>query len=273
MKIAAKFRGDLTETGGTRGALGPFSDRSVVFISPEGVTRQNEAILAERSLQLILNGQSLVNLLCTPEHVEELVYGFLFSAGVIESIGEVTDLFVDEDRVSVYLAREIKGGKWLTPSLTSGCGQGISFFQTRLLSEVNSSGVIPYQSILQLMLSLQKEATLYHRTRGAHGAALASPEGITLFREDVGRHNAVDKLVGAALLQSLSLKDKLILTTGRISSEIITKTIRLQVPILVSRSVPTDQAILLGERYKITIVGYVRANSLRIYTHPERISY
>ena len=127
------------------------------------------------------------------------------------------------------------------------------------------------EQLADLMQQMLLGADSYKRARGIHTAVLAENEQVLLQVEDVGRHNCLDKLCGAALKQEIETKDKILLSSGRISSEMINKARRLQTPIVCSRTSPTSLSVALAEAWNMTIVAYVRNKRMRIYTHPERI--
>ena len=118
---------------------------------------------------------------------------------------------------------------------------------------------------------MQQRATLYARSRGVHTAALSDGEKLIVLAEDVGRHNTIDKVRGACLIEQIDPRDKVLLCTGRISSEMVNKAARMGCPIVVSRTTPTSLAVQLAQTWNITMVGYVRGNALNVYTHPGRI--
>ena len=118
----------------------------------------------------------------------------------------------------------------------------------------------------------QKRSDLYNLTGCIHSAAITDGEHILVCAEDIGRHNAVDKVVGYCVLESISLDDKVILVSGRLSSEMATKCARWDIPIVVSRAAPTARAIDIAEKQGITMVGFMRGTRMNIYTHPERIT-
>ncbi|OIQ09144.1 Sulfur carrier protein FdhD [Moorella thermoacetica] len=255
----------------------PFIDYPVTLISRGEVQREKSTVTVEFPLQIVVNGQLLVNLLCTPEHMEELVTGFLYSEGIITSLADILHLKIESGKAEVEIKGEFRGGEGWIPTLTTGCGQNVSWqnkktrdciFETRISSQIT----VAAENITGLIDELQRISVHYRKTHGTHGAALADKSGIIIFREDIGRHNAIDKVAGSVLYQGLTTDDKLLLTTGRISSEILTKAARLKVPFLVSRSVPTDYAIQLGELLGITIVGFVRGKSLKVYSHNWRVN-
>src|SRR5262249_32546472 len=150
--------------------------------------------------------------------------------------------------------------------LTSGCGGGITFrIDPRLFMRLRSPLRVRPPDLAARMKDLYGEAVQYQASRGIHGAALADPDRLLVVAEDVGRHNAVDKLKGEALLRHLPTEDRLLLSTGRISSEMLLKAARMGVPLVASRTSPTEMAVALAEQLGITVCGYVRPDSLNVY--------
>ncbi len=121
------------------------------------------------------------------------------------------------------------------------------------------------------MKKLHLGAHLYQRARGIHTAAFADSGDLMLQVEDIGRHNCLDRLAGAALRSKIDTRDRILLSSGRISSEMINKARRLQTPIVCSRTSPTSLSVALAEAWGITLVAYLRQDRMRIYTHPERL--
>jgi FdhD protein len=128
------------------------------------------------------------------------------------------------------------------------------------------------ETILARMRDLQGAARLYNLVRGVHTAVLCDVERLLFSAEDVGRHNAVDKIAGKALQAGIDTRDCLLLTSGRISSEMLSKARRMNIPVVVSRTAPTSTAVRLAEAWNICIVGYVRRGGMRVYTHPQRLN-
>ena len=154
-------------------------------------------------------------------------------------------------------------------TLASGCGGGVSF--ATQLSKVDSHLVATADEVLSLVKQLNRQAALYRTCGGVHTSALADREHLLVVAEDIGRHNTLDKIVGECLLTGLPTRDRLLLTTGRISSEMMSKAARMQTPIVVSRSSPTDRAISLALEAGITLIGYARGDRLSVYTREERL--
>jgi len=244
----------------------------------DGIEEFDDQVAVEAPVTIFLNGSELVTLLCTPEKIDRLALGFLRSEGLLTSIEELEAIRVQEkeglvevDLINKTLLAEKLYGK---RTLTSGCGKGTVFFN--VLDSLRSNPlegklVIKPDSILALMKSLQEKAGVFKITGGVHSAALADQEQIIYFYEDIGRHNAIDKIIGECLLEGTATDDKYIISSGRLSSEILLKAAKLKIQILVSRAAPTSLCIELAENLNITLVGFVRGKRLNVYSHPWRI--
>jgi FdhD protein len=224
-------------------------------------------VVREQPLTVYVNGERFLTLLCTPVKLDALVLGYLWMEKVIRGLDDVAALTVSEvdGRADVTLARPVT-----LPTeriLTSGCGGGITFrIDPRLFTRLDSRLRVRPPDLAARMKDLYGEAVQYQASRGIHGAALADPDRLLVVAEDVGRHNAVDKLKGEALLRDLSTIDRMLLSTGRISSEMLLKAARMGVPVVASRTSPTEMAVALAEQLGVTVIGYVRSDSLNLYT-------
>lgn len=238
--------------------------------------KKEDIVIAEVPVQITLNGVELATILSSPMQIKELGAGFLFTEGFINSADDIIGF--QEKNLSLYF--EISPEKFskeekIQKYITSGCGRGVSFEIVKLsIASGKRPEVKPVSpdQIFKLMQVFQKKSELFLKTGGVHSAALCSSDNIIFFSEDIGRHNAVDKVVGHALLNKIKFSDKLILTSGRISSEIAKKVARIKVPILVSRSAPTDRGIFFANELGLTVIGFARGKKMNIYSHEERIS-
>jgi len=223
-------------------------------------------IVREQPLVIHVNRQRFVTLLCSPLKLDCLVVGYLWLERVIGGLADIARLEVSEvdGRAEVTLVRDVE-----LPSeriLTSGCGGGITFrIDPRLFTRLHSSLRVGPSQLYQRMKELYAAGESYRASRGIHGAALTDGERLLVVAEDVGRHNAVDKVKGEALLRGISTTDRILLSTGRVSSEMLLKAARMGVPLVASRTSPTEMAIGLAEQLGITVVGYVRPESLNVY--------
>ena len=226
----------------------------------------------EDVVTLYVNGQPLVSMMCTPTHLEELALGFLFNEGLIEGLDEVAvlELCGGERCVDVWLRHDIE-----TPQLrviTSGCSGGTTFEDVASTHHrVESDLRVTPQQVTQLMHEFLRATALYRRAGGVHGAVLAEGERLLCAAEDVGRHNALDKIAGRCLRQGQPTQNRVLLTTGRVSSEMVSKVARMGVPIIISRTSPTSLSIQLAQAWSITLIGYTRRRSFRVYAGAERI--
>jgi FdhD protein len=244
----------------------------------EGSREMDDPVIRESPLTIYLNGQEFVTLLYTPEMADMLAVGFLRSEGLIRDYTDVTSLRYEEERGFIFA--EITGGAlgeklYGKRTITSGCGKGTVFYNVldALKSQpVLSETTVLASQVLEVVRQLQKESFLFQVTGGIHSAALCEKDQIVFTCEDIGRHNAVDKIIGLCLKHKVSLEDKLLVTSGRISSEILVKTAKLGIPILISRAAPTTLSIELAENLGITLVGFARGRRFNVYSHAHRIT-
>jgi FdhD protein len=235
--------------------------------------------IQEVPLTIFLNGHEVITLLCTGKYPKYLALGFLKSDGLIKDTKEVREVRVEEGREQIRVQVETHDDAFELPpmerSITSGCGKGTNFqknMETIAATKVTASLTISPQQILELTAELQRRSTLYHMTRGCHNASLCTPREMLIFREDIGRHNAIDMICGQCFLEGIPTQDKLIVTTGRIASEILMKALRMGVPILVSGSAATRLSIELCRKTNITLVGLVWEGRMVVYNSGGRIA-
>ena len=232
-------------------------------------------VAREEALTLYVEGRELVTLLHTPLMALELALGYMLSEGLISSREDVSSLSMRHGGVFV----ELKAGLPESPSpaqrvLTSGCGGGITFsFPQGVggIKKIKTKLKLPHGRITEMAASFRKASVLFEETGGVHSAALSDGSSFLAFAEDIGRHNAVDKVFGRCLLDGITTADRVLVTTGRISSEILLKCAKRGVPVIVSRGAPTSLAITLAKRLGVTLVGFCRGRRMNVYTHPERV--
>ena len=241
--------------------------------------KETDRVVLETPLTIFLNDHEFITLLCSPDNLDCLAVGFLRSEGLIERAADIEKIDVDVEKGFVYLKTAAKDdlinklyGKRM---ITSGCGKGSLFFNA--LDSLQSKRIesplqVKAEEILKLVGAVQDKALLFKSTGGGHSAALAERDQILFYREDIGRHTAVEKIGGECILKDISLEDKILLTSGRISSEIVIKGAKLGLPLIVSRSAPTSLAVELARDTGITLVGLARGKRLNIYSHSVRIA-
>ena len=230
--------------------------------------------IVETPVSLTVNGEAWVSFMCTPVLLEAMAVGFLFNEGVIDSMEEVVEVRLCEhgDNVDIWLTSSPeKPTKW---TRTSGCSGGMTAVDSiaRPRGAASPNGLtLPASGISHLVEMLFEVQDLYRETGGVHTSALTDGEHIILSAEDIGRHNTLDKIAGQCLMQNIWPDRRILITTGRISSEMLQKAVRLGASILVSRTSPSSLSIELAEKWGITLIGYARRNRFNLYAHPERI--
>lgn len=240
--------------------------RSFIELKDGRIEEVKGEVVREQPLVVYVNGEKFVTLLCSPLKLDALVVGYLWLEKVIASLDDIAHLDVSEvdGRADVTLTHEVELPK--ERILTSGCGGGITFrIDPRLFPRVHSSIRVRPEQLFPRMKELFAAAENYRASRGIHGAALTDGDRLLLVAEDVGRHNAVDKIMGEALLKGIPTRDRILLSTGRISSEMLLKAARMEVPLVASRTSPTEMAVSLAEQLGLTVVGYLRPGSLNLY--------
>ena len=230
--------------------------------------------IVEAPVSLTVNGQVWLTFMCTPIDLEAMAVGFLFNEGIIDKMDEVEDVRVCEhgDNVDVWLNRSVEQPtSWRR---TSGCTGGVTAVDALARLDVLFNGDWPQilpEDIGHLVEQLFDSQTLYRETGGVHTSALSNGEEIVIVAEDIGRHNTLDKIAGLCLMKDIQLEKKIIITTGRISSEMLQKAARMNAPILISRTSPSSLSIEMAERYGITLIGYARRHRFNVYTNAQRL--
>jgi FdhD protein len=226
----------------------------------------------EEQIVLSVNAIDLVGLMCTPVMVEELALGFLYNEGLIDGLQDVADVRVcgTGGCVDVWLERDVE-----VPDMriiTSGCSGGTTFESlVDARPPVTAEIEIGVEHVAALTDRLRAAADLYHRTRGIHSSALADRGGLICVAEDVGRHNTLDKIAGTCLRQELEMRGRILLTTGRVSSEMLHKAARMEVPLVISLTSPTSLSVELARAWDITLIGYARGDAFRVYAVQRRV--
>lgn len=239
-----------------------------------------DIVVCEYPLTIYLNGEEMVTLLCSPKNLEHLALGFLLSEGIIKEKSEINFITIDEEKRAAYVS--LLGDKENTTYFkekrraAKGCSGGTVFNTASDSTQyvcLDNKLQIPYKNILYLMNSFTEKSEVFQNTGGVHSAALSDGENILIFHEDVGRHNALDKVIGEAFTKGIDFSNKIILTSGRVSSEMLIKSAKRNISIMVSRSAPMDLALKIGKEINMTIIGFVRGQRMNIYTGKERIIF
>lgn len=284
--------GDVSRTAGMPVVEGPAGAREDA--APPGALERDAAavryvdgrredvsdrVAAEAVLHLSINGEKVVSLLCSPTRIEDLAAGFALTSGLIDSPAEIRDVVrLDGTRVDLLLEDEERDVASLLAKkvFTTGCGIGMILEDVlyRPGADPIGDGVrLRPDDIILLMADLHRRSGTFKDTGGTHSAAAYdhSDRDLIAFAEDLGRHNAVDKVIGAAIRRGVDLGRAVLVSSGRVSSEVLLKAARARCPVLVTKSAPTDLAADIAQAAGITLVAFTRSRKFSIYAHPERI--
>lgn len=235
---------------------------------------QDDSVAREYPLTIILNNQELATLLCSPSEPHYLATGFLVSTGLLQNRSDIKNITYDQRTGSVRVDTNkiINGNHDPRIYITSGCGRGTLFKQPENNKlAITSQITLTVAEILALTKQFQQCSKLFKVTGGVHSAALCDHKEILLFKEDIGRHNAIDKIFGDCFLNKITTDDRIILTSGRVSSEIILKVAKRNIPVLVSPSAPTDVGVRSAITFGMTLIGFVRGKRMNIYAGDWRV--
>ncbi len=248
-----------------------YEKREVLKVNSTSVTWMKDAVASEKRLRILINGEEAIKLYCSPVMIRELVVGFLMTEGIIEGnwcAERMSIEYGDEIVVDIPAEGKVKleGG-----TITSGCTGGVTYERERADVSITGEISIERENLKRIFREFQKASVLYNETGCIHSAAISDGDRILVLAEDIGRHNAVDKAIGYCILEDIHLNDKIILVSGRLSSEMAQKCSRWGIPIVTSRTAPTTRAIEIAERRGITMIGFMRGERFNIYTVPERV--
>lgn len=243
-------------------------------------TFQNSALVAKEGqvvqefpLQLIVNGREIATLIGSPHDLRFLVAGFLRLQGFVRELSDFEMFSVCEDFGTANVRIKGELPERLKPVLTSGCGTGVSFSMpdAAIAEDLPPLAPLSPEEIFTLMAGLSSQAEQYRSHGGIHSAAIGHGGELLLYAEDLGRHNTLDRIAGEALFKGIDLKGSMLVTSGRVSTEMVAKAALIGVRLIASRTSPTDMAIRLCEQSGICLVGYVRGGKFTVYAHPEQI--
>lgn len=257
---------------------GIFKEHGIVTYNRGKSQADSVFIVNEIPLTVFLNDAELATLICSPGGHDELAVGFLLSEGLVREPSDIKEItFNEEDGLLwVETACPVPAAEnFLRRQIASCCGKGRAslYFinDARQLEPVESEKQFTAPDILRLIGLLEEKSASFRLTGGVHSAALADEKDLLVMYEDIGRHNAVDKVMGYAFLNRINTKDKCLLLSGRVSSEILIKAARTGIPLVVSRSAPTFLAVDLADQYNVALVGFARGERLSVYSHEGRV--
>jgi FdhD protein len=249
----------------------------VLRFTKEDKSNTELAVAKEFLFTIFLNDRELATLLCSPGNLRYLAVGFLASEGLLHSKDEIKNMEVDDWLGTAHI--EIEGGNKIDDSyfnkrlIASGCGGGATFYSVAdaATPKIESPMKISSDEVFALVSKFQHGSQLYLATHGVHSAALADRRNILIFSEDIGRHNAIDKIFGKCLLEDIPTDDRVVITSGRISSEILHKVAKRGIPIIISISAPTNLGVRIANSLGVTLISSVRGKRMNVYTNDWRV--
>jgi FdhD protein len=218
--------------------------------------KTEDDVVREYHLTITLNDRDMITLPCSPLDLESLGVGYLVSEGYIRDKSEIKNILVDEEKGSIRIETNNSA---VTASKMPG-------------TKINSDYKISADEVYGLMEKFAKRSDVFEATGGVHSAALCDRQDIIVFKDDIGRNNAIDKLFGECILKAISLEERVVILSCRMSSEILNKIIRRRIPVIISKSPPTDFGVRLADEMGITLLGFVRGKRMNAYAHDWRIT-
>jgi len=259
---------------------------SQIDLSANKIELKEDFVAEERPLHVFLNQTHYVTILCSPTNLKELAIGHLLSEGVLKSVDEIQELRLEKgEKCRLKLKPDIDVEKRVSVSqpfarlIVSACGSPDYWPLSKLIDRLELLKVplglsVRAEVISQSVKRLNTLADAFRKTGGVHIAALYTAEGkLVTFMEDVGRHNAVDKVVGVGALKRLDFEECFLASSGRLTGNIISKLARMRVPVVASLTAAVSSGIEVAERTGVTLIGFVRGKRMNVYTYPERIVY
>ena len=238
---------------------------------------QSISLIDEKILTIYLNKQEILSAMTICDYPEYLAIGFLFNQNMINSLSEIKEVEFNED-LSVVVVRTNKTTPFETNNKkrikTSGCAMGTIFGEMfEKLSPLSPEKIITFSlnKIKGIVKEINQTKSLYLEAGAIHGSVLCDSNGMLVYMEDVGRHNAVDKVSGFILMEGIDPVDKFLYTTGRLTTEMVLKTVSMGIPLLISRSGFTKSAVELAREFNLTMLGRFRGNRFMCISGFERI--
>ena len=259
---------------------------SRIDLATKMLEHKKDLVAEEAPLHILLNQTHYATILCTPSQLEELAVGHLLSEGLLKSIDEIQEVRLEKDgkctirlNPHVNVEKQIAMAQPFARLIVSACGSTDYWPITRLMDRLNlpeiSRGLkVEAKVLLESVKQLNKLTEGFRKTGGVHVAAIYSREGKPVaLAEDVGRHNAVDKVIGECVLKSVNFKNCFVALSGRLTGDIVLKASRMQIPVVVSMAAAINSGIEVAKRTGITLVGFARGHRMNVYTHTERITF
>lgn len=249
-----------------------------VDVSAKTTRRVADYVAEEKPLQVFLNRTRYAAIFCSPTNLKELTVGHLLSEGAVKSVEEVEVVKLKEDvcrvtlKSSVDLEKRLKRLRLYFRVIPSACGSKSSYQYSGKPPKVKSALTVTAEVVHDAVSDLNSLAEVFRKTGGVHAAAIYHSDGkLVAFAEDVGRHNAVDKVIGIGAMEEADFRECFLALTGRMTGDIVLKAAQVGLPVVASLAAAIDSGIKVAEGAKLTLVGFVRGKRMNVYTFPERI--
>lgn len=245
--------------------------QSAMHIFRDGQQKQEyDDVLQEHRMDIYVNDQLVMKVVCTPSYLKELVLGRLLTEQYISSIQEVDMVYLCDEgyRAKVFLKKDIKElvaeKNLMVPTC---CTDNESVTVKKQGFQTKEIACYPWKTswIFHAADIFAKDTQLHKKTMGTHSCSLFQENTFLVSCEDIGRHNAVDKVIGWAICKGIDLRSCMLYTSGRMPLDIVRKAIRAQVPVLIGKGVPTSQSVELAEMYGLTLIGAARSDRIKVY--------
>jgi len=236
-----------------------------------------DSIINEDILKIYINSDKNFEMVFTMTHPEALAAGFLFTQGIVQKVRDIQDIVFDEEKKECHIKLDEKArerlNRYKKGHHIKGSSGGTLLQEKRIILSSSNNDMIPItcDQVLSLIKMHQEHSRLFHQTGAVHSAGLCDPSEILSYYEDIGRHNALDKLAGDTLLNSIDTQNKIATLSCRMSLEIIGKIVKTGIPIVISNAAPTLSAVELASEAGLTMIGFARKKRFNIYTHERRI--
>ena len=237
-----------------------------------------DVVILEARVSIFLNGQKAISTMCIPKDQEAHAVGFLMAEGVIKRVEDIASLQLKADGLEVHIAASIDEQNlqnlYKEKTLVAGCGGGVTGQTADQVKVpfIDTPLKVGVDHIRTTVSRFYDESELYRLTGCVHKAMLAFEDGTTIEAEDIGRHNAIDKVAGKSRLEALPVERSVLIVSGRLSSEMVIKAVMHRIPVVISRTAPTFLGVKTAQEHGVTLIGFARGQKMNLYTHSARIA-
>lgn len=234
-------------------------------------------VIKDEKIDFYLNGEKLISVMSIKEYQDAHIVGFLLSEAVISTLDDIKSLKISEDGLSVFVEADISNvayeNLFKQKTLTSGCCVGVTGNAEKTFdcAFISTQYSLKSSEILSYMSEFNKSSKLFDDTGCVHKARIVLKDGTFFEAEDIGRHNAIDKVIGLVTLERKNLKESILYVTGRLSNEMVVKCVMHKIPIVVSKAAVTFEGIKAANEHGVTLIGFAREHRMNVYTHSGRV--